>query len=76
MSEPSREQPCPQCAGAMSYEQHDEVLEYQRRARTLRTLGWWCSRCGEGILTGEALLAHETAFQALKAEVDHALEST
>lgn len=73
MSKEVRTQPCPECGGVMRYEKHDDVLEYQGQTRTIQTLGWWCSRCGEGILAGEALQAHEQAFQELKAEVDQVL---
>lgn len=73
MSKDARTQPCPECGGAMRYEKHDDVLEYKGQKRTIKTLGWWCSQCGEGILTGEALMAHEQAFQELKAEIDQVL---
>lgn len=73
MSKEVRTQPCPECSGMMKYEKHDDVLEYNGQTRTIKTLGWWCRQCGEGILTGEPLLAHEQAFQEFKAEVDHVL---
>jgi HTH-type transcriptional regulator / antitoxin MqsA len=73
MGKDVKKQPCPECGGVMQYEQHDDVLEYKGQTRTIKTLGWWCSRCGEAILTGEPLLAHEKAFQELKAEVDQVL---
>jgi hypothetical protein len=57
----------------MRYEKREDVLEYKGHRRVNKTLGWWCSRCGEGILAGKPLLAHERAFQELKAEVDQAL---
>lgn len=57
----------------MRYETRKDVLSFKGHERTLETLGWWCTQCGEGILTGEALHAHETAFQELKAEVDSVL---
>lgn len=73
MSKEVRTQPCPECSGVMKYEKHDDVLEYKGQTRTIKTLGWWCTKCGEGILTGEPLLAHEQAFQEFKAEVDDVL---
>lgn len=73
MGKEVRTQPCPECGGVMRYEKHDDVLEYKGQKRTIKTLGWWCAECGEAILTGEALVAHEQAFQELKAEVDHVL---
>jgi len=54
----------------MRYEKHDDVLVYKEHSRTIKTPGWWCTKCGEAILTGEPLVAHERAFQQLKAEVD------
>jgi HTH-type transcriptional regulator/antitoxin MqsA len=66
-------QPCPECGGEMRYEKHDDVLRYLGRTRTIKTLGFWCSKCGEGILTGDALVRHERAFLELKAEVDGVL---
>jgi HTH-type transcriptional regulator/antitoxin MqsA len=73
MGRQSKTQPCPECGGVMRYEEHDDVLSYKGHTRTIQTLGWWCTKCGEGILTGDALVAHEQAFQAFKAEVDGVL---
>ena len=39
----------------------------------MKTLGWWCSKCGESILEGAALRATEKEFLELKAEVDGVL---
>jgi HTH-type transcriptional regulator/antitoxin MqsA len=57
----------------MRFEKHDDVLEYKGIKRTIKTLGWWCTRCGEAILSGEPLVAHEKSFQQLKAEVDQVM---
>lgn len=73
MGKEVRTQPCPECGGVMKYEKHDDVLEYKGQKRVIKSLGWWCGQCGEGILTGDALVAHEQAFQELKAEVDQVL---
>ncbi len=66
-------QPCPECGGEMRYEKHADEVTYLGHKRTLRTLGWWCSKCGEAILDGAALRASEKAFLELKAEVDGVL---
>lgn len=66
-------QPCPECGGEMRFEKHADVLSYRGHEKTIQTLGWWCTKCGEGILTGKPLVAHARAFQALKAEVDGVL---
>ena len=73
MAHEVKTQPCPECGGLMRYEKHDDVLEYQGRKRTIKTLGWWCTKCGEAILTGDPLVRHERAFLQLKAEVDGVL---
>jgi HTH-type transcriptional regulator/antitoxin MqsA len=66
-------QPCPTCGGEMRFEKHDDKVEYKGHEKTLRTLGWWCSKCGEAILTGEPLRLREAAFHQLKAGVDGVL---
>ena len=63
-------QSCPECGGDMRYEKHADEISYQGHTRTLKTLGWWCSKCGEGILEGPELHARENAFLELKAEVE------
>lgn len=73
MSKEIKTQPCPECGGTMQYEKHDDVIVYKGHSRTIRTLGWWCSSCDEAIFTGEPLVAHERAFQQLKAEVEGVL---
>lgn len=72
MSRP-RIQPCPECGGIMRYERRHDVLAYKGQERVVRTLAWWCTKCGEAIVAGKALLARDRAFQKLKAEVDHVL---
>lgn len=63
-------QPCFACSGVMHYEIRREVLTYKGQARTIPTLGWWCTSCDEAILAGAPLDAHEKAYFDLKAEVD------
>jgi HTH-type transcriptional regulator / antitoxin MqsA len=69
-----KKQPCPECGGEMRYKKQDDVLEYKGHRRTIKTLGWWCAKCGEGILYGDALVAHEKTFRHFKAEVDGVLK--
>lgn len=72
MSRP-KTQPCPECGGTMRYERRDDVLIYKGQERTAQTLAWWCTRCGEAIFSGKALLARDRALQQLKADVDRVL---
>jgi HTH-type transcriptional regulator / antitoxin MqsA len=76
MAHETQTQPCPECGGLMRYEKHDDVLEYRGRKRTIKTLGWWCTKCDEAILTGAPLVRHERAFLQLKAGVDGVLGPT
>lgn len=66
-------QPCPECGGEMVHEKRADKLEYLGHTRTVKTVGWWCTKCGEGIVEGDALRASEKAFLELKAEVDGVL---
>jgi HTH-type transcriptional regulator / antitoxin MqsA len=57
----------------MRFEKRPDEIQYEGRKRTLRTLGWWCSKCNEAIFDGAVLKAREKAFLQLKAEVDGVL---
>lgn len=70
MPKRAKTQPCLECGGPMKFEKRPEVLTYRDQQRTIKTLGWWCDKCGEGILSGDALKTHEHAFLEFKAEVD------
>lgn len=63
-------QTCPECGSEMLYETRADEVTYLGHTRALKTLGWWCSKCGEGILEGPELHARENAFLELKAEVE------
>lgn len=73
MSQEAKTQACPECGGLMRYEEHNDALEHAGRKRTIKTLGWWCTKCGEAILTGDALVKHERTFLLLKASADGVL---
>ena len=63
-------QPCPECGGLMTFKTKTNHLEYKGHTKAIRSKGWWCEACDEGILDGAALRASEVAFMKLKAEVD------
>jgi HTH-type transcriptional regulator/antitoxin MqsA len=67
---PKKSQPCPECGGKMTFKTKSEELEYKGYTTKVKTKGWWCASCGEGILDGDALRISERAFLDLKAEVD------
>lgn len=64
---------CPECGGAMVHETRPVALEYQGAKSSVRLNGWWCTKCGEGVLDGKALVKEERAFKTLKAKVDNVL---
>jgi HTH-type transcriptional regulator/antitoxin MqsA len=66
-------QACPECGSTMRHEKRTDEVTYLGHARTLKTLGWWCSSCDEAILEGDALRSRERAFLELKAAVDGVL---
>ncbi len=65
-----KSRPCIECAGTMSLKSKWETLEYKGQTTKVRTKGWWCDTCEEGVLDAEALKASEKALLVLKAEVD------
>jgi HTH-type transcriptional regulator / antitoxin MqsA len=67
--------PCPQCGSKMRFHSKPETIEYKGHTTTISTEAWWCTSCDEGVLEGKALKANETAFMALKAEVDGILDA-
>jgi HTH-type transcriptional regulator/antitoxin MqsA len=73
MPKQTKTQACPECGGSMRYEKHADKLRYKAHTRTIKTLGWWCTKCGEGILAGDALRGHEKAVLEFKADIDHVL---
>jgi YgiT-type zinc finger domain-containing protein len=62
--------PCPMCGGEMRHETQGHAVKYRGHKRVVMSLGWWCSKCGDGILAMPALLASEKVFLELRADVD------
>jgi YgiT-type zinc finger domain-containing protein len=61
---------CSECGGCVRLERRPHILSYKGQQRTVETQAWWCTECGEGILSGSALRANESSFQELKASVE------
>jgi YgiT-type zinc finger domain-containing protein len=66
-------QTCVLCGGELRWETREETLSYKDHEKKIKTEGWWCSSCGEAVLSGDALLQSEREFLSLKAEVDGVL---
>ncbi len=73
MTRAAKIQSCPSCGARMLYKKRADVIRYKGDSRTIQTLGWWCTKCDEAILTGDPLVAHERAFLELKAKVEGVL---
>ena len=73
MTTAKRTKRCPLCGGTIWLETRDDVLEYRGHQRTVRTLGWWCSSCGEGILEGPPLFERDRTHRQFIAEVKQLL---
>lgn len=68
-----RTQSCPECGSVMRRERRADMVSYKGKSRTVRTLAWWCTKCDEAILAGDALIGRQKAFSELKAEVEGVL---
>ena len=64
---------CHECGGAMVREVRPMEYTYHGEAITLKQPGFYCRKCGEGVLTGPDIQATEAAFVAFKARVDGVL---
>lgn len=61
---------CPECGGKMHYKTQDDVLTYKGQKKKIKTKAWWCTSCGEAILSGNDLTKRDKAFRELKAKAD------
>jgi len=64
---------CPECGGAMVLDTRWDTVEYKGHSAKVRVKGYWCRKCHEAILDGEALKNREKAFLALRARVEGVL---
>ena len=64
---------CPSCDDPMVHEVRPFPAEYKAHSAPCDVEAWWCDSCGDGVLDGPALAAHERAYFELRAEVDSVL---
>lgn len=57
---------CYLCGSEMLLEEREDVITFDNKSKTIRTLGWWCVSCGEAIFDGVALHKRELAYLELK----------
>jgi len=58
----------------MVWEERTSFVAYSRHRREYQNTGWWCTKCGEGILEGAELEKGFAAAAELRAEVDGVLK--
>lgn len=62
---------CPFCAEAAYYHQTKPLkLRYKNRPITINQPGYWCDKCGEGVIDGNDRKATQKELQTFKANVD------
>lgn len=67
---------CPSCGEQMPLRDvRDLTLEHRGRAATLTMPGWYCDACGEGVHSGEDMVASDAVLERLKAELQKAFSA-
>ena len=66
--------PCHECGGPMMWETRTSFVEYAGHRREYQNTGWWCTKCGEGVLQGAELEKGFAIAAVLRAEVDGVLK--
>jgi HTH-type transcriptional regulator/antitoxin MqsA len=67
---------CPACGGRAVYETRTDTVEYKGQTAPVKVAGYWCAKCGEAVLDGDALEKREQAFLGLRANVEGVLSPT
>ena len=62
---------CPFCGNKTYYHQTKSMtLQYKSIPITVNQPGFWCDKCGEGVIGGEDRKATQKELQTLRAEID------
>ena len=64
---------CPECGGRAVFETRTDTVEYKVHKAKVTVEGYWCEKCGEAVLDGDALRKRERAFLELRARVEGVL---
>jgi HTH-type transcriptional regulator/antitoxin MqsA len=64
---------CPECGGPAVFETRSDTVEYKGHKASVEIAGYWCARCGEAVLEGDALAKRERAFLELRATIEGVL---
>jgi HTH-type transcriptional regulator/antitoxin MqsA len=64
---------CPECGGRAVFDTRADTVEYKGHKAKVKVPGYWCEKCGEAVLDGDALEKRERAFLELRAQVEGVL---
>lgn len=64
---------CHDCGGILIRDTRPFEFAYKGESITVDQPGWYCRKCGEGVLTGDDIAVTDPAFMELKARVDGVL---
>lgn len=62
---------CPFCGiEAYRHQTKSMTLRYKSKTITVKQPGYWCDKCGEGVIGGDDRKATQKALQAFRAKID------
>ena len=70
-----KERTCPSCGARMLRDVRDMTLEHRGRSAMTGMPGWYCVECGEGVHSGDEMVASDAALAWLKAELQRAFSA-
>lgn len=70
-----KERMCPACGAQMLRDVRDMTLEHRGRSDMIVMPGWYCDECGEGVHSGDDMVASDAALARLKAELQEAFSA-
>ena len=70
-----KERMCPACGAQMLRDVRDMTLEHRGRSDMIVMPGWYCDECGEGVHSGDDMVASDAALVRLKAELQEAFSA-
>lgn len=70
-----KERTCPSCGARMLRDVRDMTLEHRGRSAIIGMPGWYCVECGEGVHSGDEMVASDAALARLKAELQRAFSA-
>ena len=74
MIKKTRMERCPFCGESTYYHQIKPMtLRYKSHSITVNQPGYWCDKCGEGVIGGEDRMATQKELQMFRARIDHLL---